>query len=326
MLLFAAIISVPVLGLLVVGFADRHWPARFNRRGSQLAGGTRRLGVLAVVALTVACRGGAGNFLTDAVEARHLVPELRVELTKAADASNRAVMADTDEASIAFAHDAEQLARSIENDALALGVVLDRLGYTKEAQALAEFQRQFVEYRKLDGTILALAVQNTNLKAQRLSFGPAREAAGAFRRSLEAASAAFAEKDRCRAEGLVAKAVLAVAEVEVIQGPHIAERDDAAMAGMEKEMASLQATARGALRDVTVLAPAPARADLTAASAALDRFDTLVAQIVALSRQNTNVRSLDLALRGKPPLTAACDESLRVIAESLAQRADRPSR
>jgi hypothetical protein len=235
-------------------------------------------------------------------------------------------MADTDAASIAFAHEAERLTRSIENDAAALGVVVGRLGYTREAQALAEFQRQFVEYRKLDRTILALAVENTNLKARRLSFGPAREAAGAFRHSLEAALRDFAEKDRCRAEGLVAKAALAVTEVEVIQSAHIAERDDAAMTGMEKEMASLQMTARQALRDLTVLAPAPAGGELTAASAALEHFAAVAAQIVALSRRNSNVRSLDLALRAKPPLTAACDENLRMIAESLAQRADRPSR
>jgi len=39
---------------------------------------------------------------------------------------------------------------------------------------------------------------------------------------------------------------------------------------------------------------------------------------VTLSRRNTNVRSLDLSLREKPPLTAACDESLRALQQLLA--------
>ncbi len=44
-----------------------------------------------------------------------------------------------------------------------------------------EFNGQSAQYGSLDRNILALAVENTNLKAQRLSFGPAREAADAFR-------------------------------------------------------------------------------------------------------------------------------------------------
>jgi hypothetical protein len=41
-------------------------------------------------------------------EARQLSADLHVQFTRAADASNRAVMADTDEASVAFAHEAEE--------------------------------------------------------------------------------------------------------------------------------------------------------------------------------------------------------------------------
>ena len=294
-----------------------------NSPGFKLA---RRSWLFALLAITAACRTDGGNFLTDTAEATRLTAELRVELTQALDASNRAVMADTDDASKAFAEDAARLTRSIENDAAALGAGLARLGYTNEGQALADFQNKFAEYRKVDATILALAVENTNLKAQRLSFGPAREAAGAFQRSLEAASRLSAEKDRCRVEGLAARATLAVTQIEVILAPHIAERDDAAMTGMEKEMASLQRTARETLPEITALAPGPARAELAVAMAALDRFDAVTGEIVALSRRNTNVRSLDLALRVKPPLTAACVASLRTIAESLRQRADKPLR
>ena len=49
------------------------------------------------------------------------------------------------------------------------------------------FKARFDEYRRLDDEILPLAVENTNVKAQRLSFGPAREAADDFRTSVDAA-------------------------------------------------------------------------------------------------------------------------------------------
>jgi hypothetical protein len=39
MLLFALIISVPVLVFVVIGLADRRWPDRLSRRGRHLMGG-----------------------------------------------------------------------------------------------------------------------------------------------------------------------------------------------------------------------------------------------------------------------------------------------
>jgi hypothetical protein len=56
-----------------------------------------------------------------------------------------------------------------------------------------------------------------------------------------------------------------------------------------------------------------------AASASFERFKDLSRQIVALSRRNSNVRSLALSLRDKPPLTAACEDSLRSLDEALAK-------
>jgi hypothetical protein len=43
-------------------------------------------------------------------------------------------------------------------------------------------------------------------------------------------------------------------------------------------------------------------------------------QIIALSRRNTNVRSLALALGQKRTLTAACEEDLRALQDALAAR------
>jgi hypothetical protein len=55
----------------------------------------------------VACREYPRTALEHLLQARGLTAELLVQLTKAADASNRSVMADTDEASIAFAKEAD---------------------------------------------------------------------------------------------------------------------------------------------------------------------------------------------------------------------------
>jgi hypothetical protein len=113
---------------------------------------------------------------------------------------------------------------------------------------------------------------------------------------------------------------LKVREIQVLQAPHIAEADDAAMTRMEKRMATSEAAARRALEKLASLAPRESRPQIIAATAALDRFTGLNAQIVALSRRNSNVRSLALSLGRKRTLTAACEDSLRALRDALAKR------
>ena len=64
------------------------------------------------------------------------------------------------------------------------------LRFTDESGLLDEFRGRFAGYRALDRDILQLAAEGSNLKAQRLSFGTAGEAADAFRDELAAVAAA----------------------------------------------------------------------------------------------------------------------------------------
>jgi len=253
-------------------------------------------------------------------ESRRLAGDLHVQFTKSDDASNRAVMADTDEASTAFARESEQAMQAVQKDVDTLGPILQGLDYSNEAASLAEFNKRFAEYRALERTILGLAVENTNLKAQRISFGGAQEAADAFRDSLARVAPVDSAKDAWRTKALASTAVAAVREIQILQAPHIAEPDDAAMTRIEKQMAGAEAEARGALATLGSVANPASRAPLEAAGSALDRFVSLNAQIVALSRRNTNVRSLALALGQKRTLAAACDERLTALQDALAKR------
>jgi hypothetical protein len=58
---------------------------------------------------------------------------------------------------------------------------------------------------------------------------------------------------------------------------------------------------------------------LTAASAAQDRFLAIHAQIVTLSRRNSNVRSLALSFGRKRMVTAECEDQLQALEEALAK-------
>jgi hypothetical protein len=276
----------------------------------------------AVVLLAVAsgCGEDVNVVLERLSEARQITADLLVQFTKAADAANRSVMADTDEASVTFAKEAGQATASIQKDIDALNPLLSALGYSDEARLLKEFSDRFAEYQALDRRILDLAVENTNLKAQRLAFGPAQEAANAFRDALKALGASVPDKDRWHVEALVARAVTTVREIQVLQAPHIADADEAVMTRMETEMATSEMEARRSLDALRAGAPPASKPHLDAAAAALARFMDLNAQIIALSRRNTNVRSLALSLDQKRTITVSCEDRLRALQTALARR------
>ena len=168
-----------------------------------------------------ACVGSSAQ-LTQLLEARRLASELRVQFTKAADASNRAVMADTDDGAAAAASEAGSARQAVEHDATELETLLTSLGYGADVQLLERFKTRFAEYRRIDDEVLPLSVENSNLKAQRLSFGPAREAADTFAAALDRAVTTAGAGPSWQAQTFAARAVCAVRQIQVLQAPHIA--------------------------------------------------------------------------------------------------------
>ena len=270
--------------------------------------------LLALVSLSLMACANPQTVLTQLVDARRLASELHLQFTQSAEAANRAVMAEGDDAAAAAADEARRARQVVERDLHALRTNLQSSSYGDDLRHLDDFEARFREYRRLDDEILPLAVENTNLKAQRLSFGAGREAADAFRSALDAA--VRSAKDSPRARDLAAAARIAVLEILVLQAPHIAEPRDDAMTRFEEQMKTSAANARKALAGLQGLC---APADAANATAALDRFVAINDQIVALSRRNTNVRSLALALGRKRAVTAECADQLKALEEALAK-------
>ena len=70
--------------------------------------------------------GDVNAALEKVSEARRVAADLTVQFTKSADAANRAVMADTDEQSVAFAHESEQATTAVQSNVAALKPMLAR--------------------------------------------------------------------------------------------------------------------------------------------------------------------------------------------------------
>jgi hypothetical protein len=280
----------------------------------------RSLTTLVVMVILVTLAAGCRQpRLLEQVEARRLAADVDLQFTKAAEAANRAVMSETDESAKAAVRDTEQATASVVQSVERLQSLLPSLGFDDEMRVLREFTSRFAEFRTLDAEILPLAVENTNLKAQQLSFGRGRDAADEFRKALDAVVRAAGPRDACWADAQAARAGSAIYQIQVLQQPHIAEGDMDAMKRMEAEMATAEAAARKLLEQLKSKLP-EAAPQLASAGAALDRFKAIHAEILSLSMRNSDVRSLALSLGRKRTVIAQCDEQLRALQELLAKR------
>lgn len=253
-------------------------------------------------------------------DAQHLAADLSVQFAKALDASNLAVMAGTDEMSKNYAGEARQHTAAAQKDVDALRTILQRRDFTDELKLLDEFRQRFDEYRTVDGNILDLAVENTNLKAQGLLFGASQDAVDALAKSLAALQSGDDSKEAWRIKALTAGVLSSAREIQALQALHIAEADDEAMARIESRMTAAETSARSALATIKGHVRPAAAAHLTASAAALDRLIDVNRQIVHLSRRNSNVRSVALSLNQKRSIVSACEEKLQALRAALSKR------
>jgi hypothetical protein len=256
--------------------------------------------------------------LTRLIEARRSASTLRAAILAANEAANRAVLATSEDESakaaresFAAAHDADEIVGQLEP-------LLESLGYRTELDSLGRIKSLWAEYKQLDSEVLGLAVENTNLKAQRLSFGDGQEAATAFGNALDAMTDGAAPAARLDAE----RARNAVLRIQVLQTRHIAESRDTEMTRLEQQMHAAADDARGAVDALQ------RTVDRTAATArdALNRFMSVNEQIVQLSRRNSNVRSLELTFGRKRIVAARLQDEMRVLEGSLAQHGSEATR
>src|SRR5262245_61350037 len=104
------------------------------------------------------------------------------DLLASAEAEKSAVMAETDEASQAFAEQSIQASHNVEKARRELEQLIG--GRRQEVHLFQEFSHCWNKLQEIDREVLALAVQNTNFKAFRLSFVPAAAAIRSMEEAL----------------------------------------------------------------------------------------------------------------------------------------------
>lgn len=270
--------------------------------------------ILCAVILSTACRERPVLLLV--MDARQRTTDALAQLAKASDASNRAVMAEADEQSATFASEADQAKKALAQDVEALRVLLEGAGFEPEQQRVAEFDQAYATYRSVDDQMLALAVENTNRKAQELSHRAAASAADAFAESLDQLRPMRGREWQLEAHK--ARAIAEVQRILALQAPHIAEANDAAMDAIDGRIREADARARRALEALRGIADSPSSVDTPVQQ--LARFSEMNIEILKLSRRNTDVRSLALALNEKGKQFVNCERALVALSAELEQR------
>ena len=244
------------------------------------------------------------------------VDRIRWAMAAAAEAEKSAVMAITDEESQRFADQARAVTAQAEQERGKLEKFLAADGTADERRLLNQFTQDFAGFQRIDKELLDLAVKNTNLKASSLAFGPAAAAV----KEMDAALARL-PGDNVKVLRLADNARIAGWRLLALLPPHIAEESDQKMDEMEAQMTKEDREVRQSLEVLAALPNLAGNADVKAAVASYAQFNEKRTEILKLSRENTNVRSLTISLTQKRNVTSLCQDALESLHQAIASEA-----
>lgn len=248
---------------------------------------------------------------------RHVASQLRLALASESEAEKSAVLAITDEDSKRFADEARAATALAEQTRSELAQSIAADGTRQEKDLLAQFSDAFAKFQRIDKELLDLAERNTNIKAAALAYGPAAEAI----QQMDAALSHVMEHNATapRILLLTAGAQAGALRIQALLPPHIAEESDEKMDRLEAQMAEEDRKVASDLKQLAALVARTGSRDVQVATAAFFRFDELRAQILKLSRENTNVRSLAISLNEKRAAMLVCQQTLAALESAIAE-------
>jgi hypothetical protein len=277
---------------------------------------------LALILLVLHFREQQNPAAEIALKARkvELVTRMRLALASASEAEKSAVMATSDRDSKTFADQARSGVMAVQTGRQELEDLL-HVGSTKnETELLADFTGAFAKFERIEEELLQLAVKSTNLKAYSLAYGPAAEALNEMDAALSrivVEDAKPTRPDAMQVVQLASNARIGALRIQALLPPHIAEESDQKMDELEAQMAREDLQIRTALESLTALLKSSGSTDIETAAACYAKFTDIRAQIIKLSRENTNVRSLMISLNEQRKVMLICQDGLAALEQAI---------
>ena len=261
------------------------------------------------------------------VKKREILSQMRINFLKSVEMEKNAVMAQTDEESQVFADQSLAASAAVEQDLKQLNSLIDAAPMQDERKLVIEFNNCWTELRKLDQVILELAVQNTNLKAASLSREKGAEAMRRFEHALEDVMRSYlGTPNEGRVARLLCHAITSALKIYNLHSFHIAEASDEKMDQIETQMKAEENEALKSLDELAGIVGEKSRHALLQAKTAFSEFMEVTAKVIKLSRQNSNIKSLELSLGRKRKVAAQCDEILVAFQEVVQNRTFKATR
>ncbi len=251
-----------------------------------------------------------------------LLAAIRIHLLEAIEAEKNAVLAITDEESKEFAARARQASGDVEKSRKEIESIIYQDKDPREMDLINEFSACWLRFNDLEGRILELATQNTNLKAQKISATQCAQEMELFEASLNRLIQRNTNHGHCNEVVVQSyQALTASLKIFVLHKPHIEEADDQEMDKIERSIQSYERSARKALETLHRLPGLSGKEDLKNAESAYERFMSLTGEVLKLSRMNTNIKSAELSFGKKTLISSKCQEILATLQETVqAQR------
>ena len=247
-----------------------------------------------------------------------LVSRMQFGLSSASEAEKSSVMAITDKDSKIFADQARAATAEVERARQEMEELLKKGGTQKERDLLVQFSEAFAEVQRVDNDLLALSVENTNLKAYTLAFGPAAQVIDEMNSALTRLMAANAESRETKEIMLLSfGAQNSALRIQTLLAPHIAEESNEKMDRLEASMTKEDEKVRAALNGLKAFTALIDNTDLGKAVSSYARFTNIRSKILSLSRENTNVRSLAISLNQKRKATLLCQAALSSLKQAI---------
>ena len=247
-----------------------------------------------------------------------LVSRMRLALASASEAEKSAVLAVTDQDSQTFAGQARTATAEVEQARRELGELLKTGGTKGEKELFNQFSELFTEFQRVDNNLLDLAVKNTNIKAYSLAFGPAAAALNEMNTALLNLITSNAGYQKEKQVMLLAYgAEISGLRLQTLIPPHIAEESDQKMDELEALMSREDKQISKNLDELNALRNLNKKANLTEAMSSYVQFSKIKTRILALSRENTNVKSLSISLSQKRKVMLLCQDTMNKLQQAI---------
>jgi UDP-N-acetylmuramyl tripeptide synthase len=249
--------------------------------------------------------------LIRSLEELQLIQEIEAAFGRSVDAEKSTVLAQTGEESSAFAGESTAAASEVDRDLARLRELIDIDDVPRQLEKLETVEKAWAELREVDAGLLAVAVTDTNRKATQLSSG---EALRTVDRVVDAL--ASLAKDRGDPDQTLSAASVSALRIQTLQPLHIASADGAEMDALEVRM---RAASDGVDRVFVELQADPRETADTVRSAAGDwaEYKRMVAEVIRLSLENSDIRSFQLSLGVKRQVTARFRSALAALAAEI---------